>query len=118
MLTFYQVAKVLSIVAFLFYGLSCLLSNGMVAEFERFGLSKFRRMTGALEVLGALGLLAGYLFPPLVPAASAGLALLMLLGIVTRFRIGDSLLATSPAILLLAVNLFVFLYSIELQGST
>lgn len=113
----YEVSKVLSIAAFLFYGFGCLFSDGMVAEFERFGLSRFRRLTGALEILGALGLLAGYVIDPLVPLAAGGLALLMLLGVLTRFRVRDSLLATSPAILLLAVNVFVLLYSIESIGA-
>ena len=35
---------------------------------ERYGLSRFRRLTGALEVLGAVGLAA----PQLVPASALG----------------------------------------------
>lgn len=108
----YEVSKVISIAAFLFYGFGCLFSNSMVAEFERFGLSGFRRLTGALEILGALGLIAGYAIAPLVPAASGGLALLMALGVGTRVRVRDPLLATLPAIFLLVVNVYVCLYSI------
>ena len=103
----YQVSRVLSIVAFLGYGLSCLFANGMVAEFERYGLSRFRRLTGGLEVLGALGLLAGFLVPQLTVVAAGGLALLMLLGVVVRLRVGDRLVLMLPAIFLLLVNLFV-----------
>lgn len=107
----FQAAMVFSIASFLVYGLSCLFSDAMVAEFERFELSRFRRLTGALEVLGALGLLVGYFLPPLVLAASAGLTLLMILGVATRARVGDSFVATLPALLLLLVNLYIFVYA-------
>lgn len=52
----YHLANVISIGLFLFYGVLCLFADGMVDEFERYGLSRFRRLTGALEVLGATGL--------------------------------------------------------------
>ena len=113
----YQVARVLSAAAFLVYGLSCLVSDGMVAEFERFGLGRFRRLTGALEVLGAVGLLVGYLVPPLVIAASGGLTLLMVLGVITRIRVRDSVVAMLPAIVLLLVNLYVFVYALRASAS-
>ena len=38
----------------------------MKRDFERFGLSHLRVLTGSLEVLGALGLMAGFWWPPLV----------------------------------------------------
>lgn len=109
----YQISLLLSIAAFFVYGLSCLFSDGMKAEFERFGLARFRRLTGALEVLGALGLAAGYLLPPLVVVASAGLALLMVLGVLTRLRVRDSLLETLPALVLLLLNAFILLVSLR-----
>lgn len=113
----YQAAKLLSIAAFLHYGVLCLFSNGMAQEFERFGLSRFRRLTGALEILGALGLIAGYFLPPLVIAASAGLVLLMVLGVITRLRVRDSALETSPALFLLAVNAFVLIRAVDASAS-
>jgi hypothetical protein len=103
----YQITKVVSIVLFLYYGFACLFSGAMVQDFERFGLSRFRRMTGVLELLGGLGLLGGYLFPMLVVVAGTGLALLMLLGIVARLRVGDSLVQTTPALVLMVANAFV-----------
>ena len=105
----YQVAKILSIVFFLYYGAGCLFSNAMVAEFERFGLSPFRRLTGALELLGSLGLLVGYVVPVLVIVASAGLGLLMILGLAARVRVRDSFAQMLPALFLLLVNLFIIL---------
>ncbi len=108
----FQACKALSMAAFLFYGLVCLCSESMVAEFERFGLARLRTLTGTLELLGALGLIFGYFYPPLVTASSAGLSLLMIMGIVVRLRIRDRLIAMLPALALLLINAFVFVYSI------
>ena len=107
----YQLSTALSIVLFLTYGFACLFANGMVAEFERFGLSRFRRLTGSLEVLGALGLIAGHVFPPLRLLSAVGLALLMLLGVAARLRVRDSLLETTPASVLFVVNAFIAWYT-------
>ena len=109
----YRVSTVLSIGLFLYFGFACLFANGMVAEFERFGLSRFRRLTGSLELLGALGLIVGYLLPVLQLLSAVGLALLMLLGVATRIRVRDSprdsLRETAPAVALLLVNVFIAL---------
>ncbi|MDG1958118.1 MAG: DoxX family protein [Candidatus Binatia bacterium] len=107
----YQVAKVLSLTLFLFYGLSCLFADAMVEEFRRFGLADFRRLTGSLEVLGALGLIVGYFYPPLVPWAAGGLALLMLLGVGARVRVNDPVFEILPAAFLLVVNAFIAWYA-------
>ena len=112
----YHAAKVLSIALFLYYGLAVLFSNAMVTEFERYGLIRFRQLTGSLEVLGALGLLLGYLLPPLVVAASGGLTLLMIGGVVVRLKSGDSLVDSLPAMVMGLINAFIFLYATGLVG--
>ncbi|MEM6672440.1 MAG: DoxX family protein [Planctomycetota bacterium] len=99
-----EALRVISIVAFLGYGVACVAGRSMVKEFERFGLARFRVLTGVLEVLGALGLLASYAIPDLLPLAAGGLALLMLLGVLTRIRVRDSLGAMLPAIVLMLAN--------------
>ena len=99
-----ETGRVVSIVAFLGYGGACLVPGVLDAEFERYGLPRLRVLTGALEVAGALGLLAGYLVPSLGTAAAAGLALLMLCGLLARVRIRDPLVAMLPALVLLLVN--------------
>jgi hypothetical protein len=96
--------RVVSIVAFLVYGVACVSGRSMVAEFERFGLARFRVMTGALEVLGALGLLVSYAVPELLALAAGGLGLLMFLGVLTRIRVRDPLPALLPAFLLMVAN--------------
>ena len=107
MQTAFEIARALSAVAFLFYGVVCLSTSRMKVEFERYGLARYRHLVGALECLGALGLLVGYFNRPVLVVAAAGLALTMLMGIATRIRIGDSLVQTVPAIVLLIMNAFV-----------
>jgi hypothetical protein len=107
MIILFEVARAVSILAFLLYGITCVASSHMVAEFERYGLARMRVLTGSLEIAGALGLLAGYFVPWMTVLAAGGLTLLMLLGIVTRIRIRDPLVAMLPAGFFLALNLFV-----------
>jgi hypothetical protein len=112
MQTAFEIARAVSAFAFLFYGVTCLTTARMVAEFERYRLARFRTTVGVLECLGALGLLAGHFSRPLLIAAAAGLALLMLMGIATRIRIGDSLAQTLPAAVLFVVNAFVLVMAV------
>ena len=103
----FHFAKATSIGLFLFYGLLCLFADGMVDEFERYGLSRYRRLTGALEVLGAAGLLVGYASPTLDVVSAGGLAVLMVLGLAVRIRVRDSVVQMLPAAFLLVVNAFI-----------
>lgn len=104
-MSLFFVLVVLSGTAFLVYGTLCLFSERMVHEFERYGLARFRTLTGALEVLGGTGLLIGLLVSlPLLCFAAGGLAVLMLLGVGVRIRMRDGVLLTLPAFVLLCVN--------------
>jgi len=103
----YVAATLLSAGLVLFYGFLCLFFGGMKDEFERFGLSRFRRLTGSLEVLGGVGLLVGLAVPEVMLVAAGGLTLLMVLGVLTRIRVRDSLLESLPAWIVLAINLFI-----------
>ncbi|WP_313673016.1 DoxX family protein [Mycolicibacterium sp.] len=114
--TLYQILKVVSIVAFLYYGLSVLFANAMEKEFTRYGMAGFRKLTGALEVAGSLGLIAGYFVPGLTVAASGGLSLLMAAGIVVRFRSGDSVPEALQAGGMLLVNLFIMVFAWRFAG--
>ena len=100
-----DILTAISAVAFLFYGLACLFSAKLVAEFERYGLARWRVVVGSLEVAGALGLIAGWWFPLLQTAAAAGLFALMICGLWARWRIRDPWYAMLPAFVLAVVNL-------------
>ncbi len=100
----FLIINILCGVSFLCYGVSCLFSTHMEAEFERFGLRRQRRLTGIMQLIGSAGLLAGGMMPWLGLCAALGLGLLMLLGPAVRLKIRDTLLQTMPALLFMAVN--------------
>ncbi|MEQ8908658.1 MAG: DoxX family protein [Vicingaceae bacterium] len=102
-----QLAVVFTAISFLFYGSNCLISNFLKEEFKRFGLAKFRRLTGILQLFGAIGLLVGLLHPRIGVLASAGLALLMVMGFYTRIRIKDSFKESFPSLLFIFINAFI-----------
>ncbi len=112
----FEICRALSMVTFLWYGFACVLAGSMVAEFERFGLAHLRLLIGSLELLGALGLLVGYFVPAIAAVASAGLGLLMVLGVATRFWVGDPVVEALPAAVLGLINWFVFAYSVGWVG--
>ena len=103
------IAVLISSGAFLFYGITCLISQKMTDEFIRFGLDKQKRLlTGYLQILGALGLIFGYFFSDaLVFLASAGLTLLMLLGFAIRIKIKDSISQSLPSLVVAFLNLYI-----------
>lgn len=99
--------------AFLVYGALCLSSPSMQAEFTRFGLERFRVLTGILEVLAGFGLLVGLLWPPALWLSSGGLALLMLCGVIVRVSVNDGLIDLLPAALLMLVNGYILMASLK-----
>lgn len=93
-----QLSAAFVALSFYVYGISCLLSAHMTLEFERYGLAKFRAVTGLLQLAGALGLTLGLFGLPLVGfLAAAGLSVQMALGVGVRLRIRDSWLQCLPA---------------------
>jgi hypothetical protein len=80
----------------------------MKNEFKRFDLEKLGLLVIILEILGALGLLIGLWYKPLLLLSSAGLALLMFLGVVVRFNLKDSLWITIPALFYMVLNGYIF----------
>lgn len=105
-------AQGLSILAFASYGTSTLLSGGMVAEFERYGLARLRELTATLQIVGSLGLLAGYFFRSLLLLSAGGFTAMMLLALLVRVRIRDPISAMIPAFVLLYLNLFLVVRAI------
>ena len=104
----------LSSFSFLYYGVTAITTKTMQAEFERYGLDKFRVLTGCLQVLGGIGLLIGLIIPIILSIASAGLSLLMLMGFAVRIKIRDKFLLIMPSFLFMLLNLYIFLASIHL----
>ncbi|MBC7754240.1 MAG: DoxX family protein [Moraxellaceae bacterium] len=107
------VAQFMASIAFFFYGSSCLQSKRMIIEFERYGLAKYRAITGILQILGSIGLIVGFFDPRFTLAASLGLSVQMFLGAIVRFRIKDSLIQASPALFFCGLNLFIFWQTLQ-----
>lgn len=83
--------------AFYGYGASCLVSAHMRAEFQRYGIPQFRKLTGILQLVAASGLLLGTIYPIIGGLAAAGIALQMACGLGVRIRIGDGFVQCIPA---------------------
>jgi hypothetical protein len=103
------VLKVVSLVSFLGYGFSCLVTQKMKDEFSRYGLSEYRILTGILQIAGSLGLLAGFYVQGLAAAASLGLSVLMFMGSGVRFKIHDPVWMILPALSFMCLNFLIFL---------
>ena len=92
--------------AFIYFGISCFYSKFIISEFKRYGIPTFRKLTGFLQLLGAIGLLVGLYFTPILQLlASTGLCLLMLSGFIVRIKIKDNFIQFAPAFIFSVLNL-------------
>lgn len=80
----------------------------MKNEFKRFNLEKLGLLTIILQLLGALGLLVGFFYNPILIVSSGGLAILMFLGILVRIKSNDSFLVSLPAVFFCGLNSYLF----------
>lgn len=110
-MTLLNVFVLISSLSFLSYGIGYFKSTKMKSEFKRFGLEKAGALTAVLEILGALGLLVGLKFHMILLIASGGLGILMFLGVAVRIKIGDTFLATLPALFFMVLNAIIFFIS-------
>lgn len=105
-----------SSLSFAGYSISYFISPNMKNEFERFDLKDLGIVVIIFEILGAVGLLVGLFFKPLLLLASGGLALLMLLGLLTRIKKKDSFLVSLPALFFMLLNTYIFYIAINQQN--
>ena len=103
-----QIIILCSGIVFIFYGLLCLITNHMMVEFNRYGLARFRKIIGVLELLGGVGLIVGFYYPLTSIVASSGLTVLMLLGVLVRLKNKDPLWEIIPAFSLMLLNGYIF----------
>ena len=78
----------------------------MKQEFLRYRLAAQLIMVGALQWFAGIGLLAGMSQPWVGQLAAGGLALMMLIAVIVRIQIKDTLLQTIPAVFYLALNTY------------
>lgn len=100
-------AQGISALLFLWYGMGCFLSKQMMREFDRYGLPQLRVLTGILQIAGGLGIIVGHFYHPLLLMAAGGLAMMMLVALITRFKIRDPLYAALPSFSLFVLNLYI-----------
>tara|TARA_B110000003_G_scaffold275736_1_gene319264 strand:+ start:358 stop:693 length:336 start_codon:yes stop_codon:yes gene_type:complete len=93
--------------SFFGYVISYFTSPNMKNEFIRFGLEKFSLLTILLQIVGASGLLIGLKYKILLTISSAGLTLLMFLGLLVRIKIKDNFWISFPAFFFMVLNAFI-----------
>ena len=97
--------------SFIIYAVSYFVGTNMKAEFKRFNLEKLGLLVIVLEILGAIGLLVGFWYKPLLLLSSGGLGLLMFIGLIVRINLKDSLWISLPALFYMALNAYIFVTS-------
>ena len=100
---------IFSALSFLVFGITCFVTDHMRAEFVRYGLSKQLYLVGSLQIIGAIGLCAGYFLDLnlLTIISAIGLALLMLLGFGVRLRTRDTFIQSAPSVIYSAINTYI-----------
>ncbi|WP_295180415.1 DoxX family protein [uncultured Christiangramia sp.] len=96
-----------SSISFLFFGISCFTTKHMKSEFVRYGLTSYLKLVGTLQILGAIGLLAGYYYEQILVISSAiGLAVLMIFGYGVRRKIKDNFIQSAPSFIYAIFNIY------------
>lgn len=90
--------------AFAFYGFETLFKDSPRSEYERYGIARLRVFVGSMQLLGACGVVVGLRVAPIGALAAGGLALMMMLGLLVRYRIHDQPRLMVPAATLATVN--------------
>ncbi|MEP7229298.1 MAG: DoxX family protein [Ginsengibacter sp.] len=110
-----NVLILISSLSFLGYGIAYFISPQMKIEFKRFGLEKVGTLTAVLELLGAVGLLAGLKIQLILLISAGGLALLMFLGVAVRINVKDSFWISLPALFFMILNFYIFYQSLQVH---
>jgi hypothetical protein len=90
----------------------------MKNEFIRFGLSRLGAFTAFFQILGAIGLLIGIVINVILMMASAGLTLMMVLGVAVRIKVRDPFWAMLPALFFLVLNSYILYQALMLPLDT
>ena len=85
----------------------------MKSEFIRFKLEGLGLLIILLQFLGALGLLVGLIFKPVLLISTGGLALLMLLGLLFRIKSKDSTWVSMPALFFMILNFYILIATLN-----
>jgi putative oxidoreductase len=88
--------------------------ESQIEEFQRYGYPQwFRLVTGSIELLAGVVLVAGFFVTPVLALGGGLLVVVTMAGaVVTHIRVGDSAADIAPSAILLAVALLVSLYHV------
>jgi hypothetical protein len=77
----------------------------MIDEFKRFGLNDIqRKATGILQILGSIGLFAGFFLPYIGLLSATGFTAMMFVAFIVRVKIKDSVAQAAPSFFFLIIN--------------
>ena len=107
------VCTLFSSISFFLYVVMYFVTDNLQNDFKRFELEQFGLLVIFLELLGAVGLLIGLKYNPLLTISSLGLALLMLCGLVVRISFGDSMWISMPALFYMLLNGYICYLSLR-----
>lgn len=80
----------------------------MNEEFKRFGLSEIqRKLTGIFQLLGSIGLMAGFFISWLGIVSALGLSIMMIVAFAVRINTKDSPAQTAPSLVFLILNAWI-----------
>ncbi|MBM4179109.1 MAG: hypothetical protein FJ211_07230 [Ignavibacteria bacterium] len=107
------VCTLFSSISFFLYVVMYFVTDNLQNDFKRFELEQFGLLVIFLELLGALGLMIGLKYNPLLTISSLGLALLMLCGFIVRIYFGDSIWISLPALFYMLLNGYICYLSLR-----
>jgi len=93
--------------SFITYAIFYFISPNIKNEFKRFELEKLGPLTIILEIFGAVGLLIGLYFKPILLISSSELALLMFLALIVRIKTKDSFFVSIPVLFYMGLNIHI-----------
>lgn len=88
-------------------------TDSLQNDFKRFELEQFGLLIILLELFGAVGLIVGLKYNPLLTISSLGLTMLMLCGLLFRIKYGDSVLVSLPALFYMLLNGYICYLSLR-----
>ncbi len=103
-MTLLTILSIISATAFGLYGYETLIALAPKGEFERYGMTHLREVVGVLQLFGAAGVVVGLRVGPIGALSALGLMAMMIMALIVRVRIQDSIPRMVPAGALAALN--------------
>jgi len=83
----------------------------MIIEYKRWGFSNYRKIIAILQILSSFGLIIGLYYKSILSLVSFSLFLMMIIAMITRIKVKDSILETLPSVFYALLNFLIFYLS-------